>query len=300
MHESPAFEVVVEAGNLLGESPVWDEREQALWWVDIHGRSLHRWREGQGHGAWPLPEQTGCIGLCARRGFVSGTRTGFVWFEGPLGERRTLVQPLAGASNLRFNDGRCDPAGRFWSATVHELREVGGAALYRLTPDATALRALDGLTVGNGLAFSPDRRTLYVADSHVREIHAIDFDAARGALGARRLFARLQPEWGRPDGATVDAEGGLWIAAIEGGRVLRFLRDGTLDRELRLPVSQPTSVQFGGDGFRTLFVTSARMKLDDAALREQPLAGSVFALDVGVAGVPEPRFDDSQLEGLAR
>ena len=294
--ETPSFEVVVEAGNLLGESPVWDERKGSLWWVDIHGRSLHRWREGYGHGAWPLPEQTGCIGLCERSGFISGTRTGFVWFDPVSGDRRTLAQPLQGALNVRFNDGRCDPRGRFWSGTVQELREVGGAALYRLQPDGGVTRAIEGITVGNGLAFSPDRRTMYVADSHVREMYAIDFDVERGTLGARRVFARLAPDWGRPDGATVDAEGQVWIAAIEGGRVLRFRPDGTLDRELRMPVSQPTSVQFGGEGFRTLFVTSARMKLDDAALREQPLAGSVFALDVGVAGLPEPRFDDSKLQ----
>ena len=292
MKQSTRFDVVVEAGNLLGESPVWDVRDGALWWVDIHGRSLHRWREGHGHGAWPLSEQTGCIGLCERRGFVCGTRSGFSWFDPVSGERRALSQPLAGAAHVRFNDGRCDPRGRFWSGTVHELREPGGAALHRLSPDGASTCMLDGVTVSNGIAFSPDQRTMYFADSHAREMYAIEFDADSGVIGERRLFVRFERGWGLPDGATVDAEGCVWIAGIEGGRVLRFRPDGRLDRDLALPVSQPTSCSFGGDGLRTMFVTSARMKLDDAALREQPLAGSVFALDVGVAGLPEPRFDD--------
>jgi L-arabinonolactonase len=284
------WEVVVEAGNLLGESPVYDERSEALWWVDIHGRSLHRWRAGHGHGAWPLAEQVGCIGLCDGEGLVCGTRTGFAWLDPATGTRRPLAQPLERATDLRFNDGRVDPHGRFWSGTVHERRHVGGAALYRLEGDGRAQRMLDGVTVSNGIAFSPDRRTMYFADSHVREMYAIDFDAATGTLGEKRLFARFAPEWGLPDGATVDSEGCIWIAGIEGGRVLRFTPDGRLEREIRLPVSQPTSCEFGGAGLATLFVTSARMKLDDRALREQPLAGSLFALNVDVRGLPEPRF----------
>jgi L-arabinonolactonase len=282
--------VVVEAGNLLGESPLWDERNASLWWVDIHGRSLHRWSERTGHGAWPLAEQTACIGLCEDEGLMCGTRTGFAWFDPASGRRESFAQPLAGSSNVRFNDGRCDRQGRFWSGTVHELREAGGAALYRLDRDGGCERMIEGITVSNGIAFSPDDTTMYFADSHVREMYALPFDAASGRLGERRLFARFEPDWGMPDGATVDAEGGVWIAGIGGSRVLRFLPDGRLDREIALPVTQPTSCEFGGESFRTLFVTSARMKLDDEALARQPLAGALFAMDVGVAGLPEPRY----------
>ena len=282
--------LVVEAGNLLGESPVWDPRAQALWWVDIHGRTLHRYREGHGHGAWPLSEPTACIGLCEGAGLVCGTRTGFAWFDPATGTREALAQPLAGVRNLRFNDGRCDRAGRFWSGTVNELRDVGSAALYRLDVSGECTRVEGDLTVVNGIAFSPDDRTIYYADSHAKTIYAAAFDVARGELGDRRRFAQFEPAWGMPDGATVDADGFLWSAAIGGSRVLRYSPDGRLDREIMMPVTQPTSCEFGGDDLRTLYVTSARMRLDDAALASQPLAGSLFALDVGVAGLAAPRY----------
>ena len=288
--ESADWRVVVQAGNLLGESPVWDDQDAALWWIDIHGRTLHRWSLDRGHGAWPLAEQCGCIALCEGGGLVAATRTGFLQFDPLTGEREPLQQPLAGAANVRFNDGRCDRQGRFWSGTVQELREVGRASLYRLDGDGSCVRMLDGVTVSNGIAFSPDSRTMYFADSHVREMYAIEFDAATGELGERRLFHRFPADGGMPDGATVDAQGGVWIAAIHGGRVLRFSPQGELDRAYAIPVSQPTSCQFGGEDLRTLFVTSARMRLDDTALRREPLAGSVFAMEPGVAGLVEPRF----------
>ena len=290
--------VIVEAGNLLGESPVWDDRGSApdrvqgsaLWWVDIHGRSLHRWTATHGHGAWPLPQQTGCIGLCEGPGLICGTRTGFFHFDPATGHNASIAEPLAGATDLRFNDGRCDRRGRFWSGTVQEKRVVGGAALYRLDPSGECTLVSSGITVANALAFSPDDRTMYVADSHAREIYAMHFDADTGQVGERRLFARFDQGMGLPDGATIDVDGCLWVAAIHGGRILRYAPDGRLDRTVPMPVSQPTSCEFGGDGLRTLFVTSARMRLDDAALAREPLAGSLFALDVGVGGFPEPRF----------
>lgn len=283
-------EVVCEAGNLLGESPVWDERVQGLWWVDIHGRSLHRWSEALGHGAWPLAQQTGCIGLCEGPGLVCGTRTGFFHLDPVSGRTQAIAEPLLGAEHLRFNDGRSDRRGRFWSGTVQELRVAGEAAVYRLGPSGECARVIEGITVANALAFSPDDRTMYAADSHTREIYAMDFDADNGTVGGRRLFARFDEGMGLPDGATVDADGCLWVAAIHGARVLRFTPAGRLDRVVPMPVSQPTSCEFGGADLRMLYVTSARMRLDDAALAREPLAGSVFALDVGVAGLPEPRY----------
>lgn len=283
-------EVVCEAGNLLGESPVWDDRVHALWWVDIHGRTLHRWSAAWGHGAWPLAQQTGCIGLCEGPGLVCGTRTGFFHLDPATGRSVAIAEPLLGAENLRFNDGRCDRRGRFWSGTVQELRVVGQAAVYRLEPSGECTPAIENITVANALAFSPDDRTMYAADSHTREIYAMAFDSERGTVGERRLFARFGEDMGLPDGATVDVDGCLWVAAIHGGRVLRFTPQGRLDRVVPLPVSQPTSCEFGGPGLRTLYVTSARMRLDETALAREPLAGSLFALDPGVSGLAEPRY----------
>jgi L-arabinonolactonase len=282
--------VVVEAGNLLGESPVWDDENAILWWVDIHGRSLHCWSERTGHGASPLPEQTACIGLCAGEGFVCGTRSGFSWFDPATGRREAIAEPLSGARNLRFNDGRCDRGGRFWSGTVQELRVAGEAGLYCLDTQGRCTQVLGGITVANGIAFSPDDRTMYFSDSHAKEIYALPFDPASGAVGEKRLFVRFDEGMGIPDGATVDADGCLWVAAIGGGRVLRYSPEGRLDRTLVMPVSQPTSCEFGGGDLRTLFVTSARMKLDAAALAREPLAGSIFAIETGARGVREPRY----------
>ena len=293
IHTEADASTVVAAGNLLGESPVWDAAHDALWWIDIHGRSVHRWTARLGHGAWPLAEQVGCIGLCEGGGLVVGTRSGFAWLDPVSGRREPIADVLNGQRDVRFNDGRADRNGAFWSGTVHERREVGGAALYRLAPDGAVRVACAGVTVSNGIAWSPDGRTMYFADSHVREVYAFDVDAAGGLVGERRLLLRFDPEWGMPDGATVDAEGHLWIAGIGGGCVLRIRPDGVLDRRLDMPVSQPTSCTFGGIDLRTLYVTSARMKLDDAALAREPLAGSLFALDAGVAGLPEPMYREA-------
>jgi sugar lactone lactonase YvrE len=288
---SPHAGVVVESGNLLGESPVWDSRRDALWWLDILGRAVHRWTPALGHGAWPLPEQAGCIGLCATGGLVCGTRTGFLLVDPAGGGPPTpLAQPVAGSRDVRFNDGRADRHGAFWSGTVHERRVEGGAALYRLAPDGACATVVTGLTVVNGIAFSPDGAAMYFSDSHAREVYRADLDPATGLPGPHRPFVRFAPDWGLPDGATVDADGCLWIAGINGGRVLRFRPDGALDRTIALPVSQPTSCTFGGPELRTLYVTSARRGLTDAALAREPLAGSVLALDVGVAGLPEPAY----------
>ena len=282
--------MVVQAGNLLGESPVWDEIDACLWWVDIHGRSLHCWRERTGHGAWPLPEQVGSVGLHRDGGLICATRAGFGRFDLRTGELAQLAAPLAGRLDVRFNDGRCDRHGRFWSGTVQEKRVVGGAALFRLDSDGFCTQMLDGITVANAIAFSPDDRTMYIADSHVHEIYAMSFDGSSGRIGERRLFARLDAEMGMPDGATVDVDGCLWVAGIGGGQVLRYTPAGKLDRAIDLPVSQPTSCEFGGSDLATLFVTSARMKRDDAALQKEPLAGSIFAIDAGTRGLPEPRY----------
>jgi sugar lactone lactonase YvrE len=284
------IERVVDAGDRLGESPVWDDRDGSLWWVDILGHRLHRFDPSSGaHVVWPLPAQVGSIGLREAGGLVVATREGFGRHMPGDATIAMLSSPLAGMFDTRFNDGRCDRRGRFWSGTVQEKRVVGGAALYRLDRAGRCERMVDGLTVTNAIAWSPDGRTMYFADSHPREIYACEFDQDAGAVGRRRLFARWPENWGQPDGATIDVDGCLWIAAIHGAAVLRYAPDGRLDRRVPMPVTQPTSCTFGGASMATLFVTSARRGHDAAMLARTPLAGDVFALDAGVAGIPEPR-----------
>lgn len=280
-----------EAANTLGESPVWDDAAGVLWWIDIHGRSLHRYHPASGsHGAVALGDQVGSVCLRRSGGLVAATRDGFSLLDSVTGVAVPIASPLAGMSDIRFNDGRAGPDGRFWAGTVQEKRVAGEAALYRLGVDGASERVLGGITVANGICWSPDRRTMYLADSHVREIYAFDFDARSGELSRRRLFVSFPPEYGMPDGSTVDADGNVWSAAIHGWHVLKFTPDGRLDDAIRMPVAMPTSCAFGGPDLSTLFVTSASMRLSEDERAEQPQAGHLFALATGARGLPEPRY----------
>jgi L-arabinonolactonase len=283
--------VALRSKALLGESPIWCEREQALYWVDIRGREIRRFDPATGADrAWKMPEDIGSIGFRASGGFIAALRSGFAFFDPQTGALEPLHNPIAGTQDLRFNDGRCDRAGRFWAGTVQEKRVPGRAAFYRFDPDRSCTRMVDGLTVCNGTAFSPDDRVLYTADSWTREIHAYDFDIRTGTISNRRVFARFPEDKGIPDGATVDVEGYLWIAHFDGWRVTRFAPDGRIDRVIEMPVPRPTSCAFGGPDLDVLYVTSACFNLSPETLAKAPLSGAIFALDVGTRGLIEPRF----------
>jgi sugar lactone lactonase YvrE/DNA-binding IclR family transcriptional regulator len=287
---SPGVTVAVRAEALLGEGPLWSAAERRLLWVDILAPAIHLSDPATGEDRVVATEEmVAALAPRASGGFVAAARSGLRAFDGAtLGS--VLAAPIAEGAALRLNDGRCDARGRFW---------VGSLALDS-TPDAGALHRLDetgarvvqaGLHVPNGLGFSPDNTRLYLADSARRRVDVFDFDLATGAISNRRPFVALAEGEGVPDGLTVDAEGGVWIALWDGWRVARYAPDGRLDREIHLPVPRPTSCCFGGAGLGTLYVTSARVRLSAAQLAEAPLSGSVFALDPGGArGLPEFSF----------
>jgi sugar lactone lactonase YvrE len=292
-------ELVLDARCATGESPVWVEAEQALYWVDIPARSLHRLDPSSGaHASWTGDEMLACIAPRAGRPgeWIAGMESG-VFAIAP-GEDGTLASTLLAhaphaAPGMRFNDGRCDRQGRFRAGTMlmdmAAGRDVG--RVYRYLADVNAEVALhlefDALIVPNGLAFSPDGRTMYLSDSHpqVQAIWAFDYDTDNGTAHDRRLFVDMKPLPGRPDGAAVDAEGCYWICGNDAGLVHRFTPDGRLDRSLEVPVKKPAMCAFGGAALDTLYVTSIRPGGD---LADQPLAGGVFALTPGVKGLPEP------------
>jgi sugar lactone lactonase YvrE len=286
-------ELVIDARNGVGESPVWLAAEQALHWVDIPARRLHRWCAADGtHAHWSLPEMPGCIAPHARGGWVAAMESG-VFHLMLAQDGQVKAKPLASVhharAGMRFNDGRCDRQGRLRAGTM--VMDMGLAApegrLYALEPHG--LRELQaGLVTPNGMAFSPDGRTMYLSDSHpsVQAVWAFDYDTDSGLPGPRRLFADFRAVPGRPDGAAVDAEGGYWVCGNDAGLVHRFTPDGRLDRSLPVPVKKPAMCAFGGTGLDTLFVTSIRPAGID--LSDQPLAGGVFALRPGVRGLPEP------------
>jgi len=285
--------VAVPAANLIGESPVWSVREQALYWVDVEGKLVQRFDPVSGAlASWSMPEVTSCIGLRkSPTGLVAGCRTGFVLLDTRSGKVTPLSDPEAHVPGNRFNDGKVDRAGRFWAGTKNLANspETTGA-VYRLDPDHRVHRVDRGISCTNGIAWSPDERTMYLCDTWLRRIYAYDFDRDAGSVSNRRLFAELATAQGYPDGLTVDAEGYIWNAHYDGWRITRYAPDGHVDRVLRLPVQHVTSLMFGGPDLRTLFVTSASLRLPPQARGQQPLAGHVFALEPGVDGLPEPEF----------
>lgn len=285
------FHCVLDSKASLGECPVWSAAEQVLYWVDINAPSLNRFDPVTGRNTpMPMPESIGCFALRRDGGFVVALRGGF-WLAQPDG---TLTRKVADApyeqSHHRFNDGRCDASGRLLAGTMNEKRDANTAALYRLDPDFTLTRVLAGMTISNGLAFSPDGRTMYHADTPTQIIHGFDYDQASGTPSNQRVFARFTEDGERPDGAAVDSEGCYWIAFYRGGKVQRIAPDGRIRNEFPVPAMCPTMCAFGGHDLTTLYVTSARQMRDTEELARLPQSGGVFAMAVDVPGLPEPAF----------
>ncbi len=291
-------ELTVDARCSVGESPVWDPVRQCLWWVDIAGQSLWCWHSRAGRTQqWPTPEQTGCIALLAgseghaHGQWVAAMETGVArWTPMPDGTLHSewlsrLRQPEPG---MRFNDGRCDRQGRFRAGTMVMDMSLARAAgrLYALDAP-TPRELLAGFLTPNGMAFSPDGRTIYVSDSHhsAQLVWSYSYDIDSGTPHTPRVFIDFNTLPGRPDGAAVDADGCYWVCGNDAGLVHRFTPQGVLDRSLAVPVKKPAMCAFGGSDLRTLFVTSIRPAGD---VSDQPLAGGVFALRPGVAGLDEP------------
>lgn len=284
----------------LGESPFWHPVEQGLYWCDIAACRL--WRLQPANGAlehWDFDSELACAAPIRKGGLLLAMRSGLWRFDPAGGAPVQVAAAPYDPAKERFNDGKCDPAGRFWCGTIYEPRQPALAALYRLGLDGVLGREADGITVSNGLAWSPDGRTMYWSDTTSHRVFALDFDPASGRATNRRVFAQFEPRregqplddyGGRPDGATVDAEGNYWVAMYEGGRVLQLSPRGELLREIRLPVRCPTMPCFGGPELRTLYVTTASQKRPPEELAAQPWAGCVLQLEPGVAGLPTPSY----------
>jgi len=282
---------VAPLGCILGEGPVWDEAG-FVWWVDIKAPALHRYRpEGGEVRTWPLPERAGSAALRRQGGLILGLERGFAFFDPDTGALQRLFDPEPDCPENRLNDGKCDEKGRFWVGSMHDPEQARAGHLYRLDPDLNLERFEMAFVVTNGPAWSSDGRTFYFTDSVERRIWAYDFDMEAGRLGARRLFAELDPGEGHPDGQCVDADDGLWTACWNGARVMRRRPDGAVDREIGLPVPLVTSCCFGGPGLDILFVTTARVGLKPSELEAAPLSGGLFAIrGLGVRGRSMARF----------
>ncbi len=312
MHRMDASDWQPLAGpaDELGESPFWHPGEQRLYWVDIPGRQLRRCAgAGEPVESRALPQEPGCIAPARSGGLVIALRDGIYRLRAWDAPLEPLAAALHDTATARFNDGKADPAGRLWAGTLHEPRDAPRAGLYCLDarPVGAAIPGLqlrlEGVTTANGLAFAPDGRTMYWADTPSHRIRAWDFDPATGSLDNERefhQFAGKPPGWkigepgygGRPDGAAVDAQGHYWSALYEGGRIARLSPEGQVVDAFPLPVQCPTMPCFGGADLRTLFVTTARQKRPASELQAQPWAGRVLCRRMPVAGRPVDFFVD--------
>ena len=291
---APEFQPLPVPASALGESPFWHPGEQRLYWVDIPGRRLNAFDPvSRQHDLWALDSEPGSCAPLLEGGLLLAMRDGLWRFDPASGVRERLADPPYDPARQRFNDGKADPLGRFWVGTLDDRREPL-AALYRCE-SGRCVRVLSGVTVSNGLGFSPDGRTLYWADTTSHAICAFDLDGRDGHIGRRRVLRQFVPRQagapaagygGRPDGAAVDAEGAYWVAMYEGRRLLRLSPAGELLRELPLPVTCPTMPCFGGPDLRTLYVTTARAGRPAEELAREPWAGCVLQLRVEVPGLP--------------
>ncbi len=284
-----------DAHATLGEGPVWDAARGVLWWVDIKERILHAFRpdqdgiSGTPERQWSLPGQIGCLGLWGEDRLILALEDGIFGFDpttGTLARHGTLA-PEAGAT--RFNDGKADPAGRFWAGTLDDTTFPATGALYSIDAGGQHQRRLDGISCSNGIGWAPDGRSMYFTDSMRRVIWAFDFDPETGTITRQRDFAHI-PAPAVPDGLAVDAEGCVWSALWDGSAIVRFAPDGRQIASIPMPVQRPTSCAFGGADMRTLFITSASIDLTPVQRGESPAAGGLFALRTDAPGVPVSRF----------
>jgi sugar lactone lactonase YvrE len=286
-----AFDIPMQ----VGECPLWHPDEAALYWIDIAGQAVHRLDPASGtHDSWAMPSEPGCIAHCASGGMVVALRSGLMLLDTASGALTPLLDAPYDSSKLRFNDGRCDAAGRLWTGTMYEPRDQQLGSLFCIER-GTIRDWAKAVTVSNGVAFSPDNRTLYHADTTAHRITAYDFDVSNGRIADGRLFKQFSTDrshnyGGRPDGAAVDSAGAYWCAMFEGGRILRLSPSGEVLREISLPLRCPTMVAFGGADLHTLYITSARHNRPAAELAQYPLSGCVLALQIEVAGRAEAAY----------
>jgi sugar lactone lactonase YvrE len=282
-----AAQAVHRANAVTGECPYWDADSATLWWIDIQGQRALGYAPATGiETVHNLPSLPGLLAGRRKGGLLIGLEDGLYALDPKAGLGERLVAVEADVFATRINDGKPDPAGRLWFGTMDKTGRMAPiGSLYRLDLDGTLAKMRSPISIPNAIAFAPDGETMYFADSVTRTIEAIDYDPATGSPGKSRVFVRY-PEPIVPDGACVDADGALWIALVEAGKIERRRSDGTLDLTVALPVSRPTMPVLGGSDGRTLFVTSQRRLLSREGLAREPLAGDLLTLRAPFAAAP--------------
>ena len=282
-------ELVLDAHATLGEGPVWDADADVLWWVDIEGRRIHRFDPAtRADTSFETTTMVGALALRQGGGLVAALADG-VWMIDPESGAAELFAVLGEPPDVRSNESKCDPVGRFLVGTM-ALDYLPIGSLYSVEADGSVRRLLDSLSIANGMAWAADGGTLFYIDSPLRRVDAFEYDVATGAISARRPYLTFDDRVAKPDGMTIDAEGGLWIAFWDAGEIRRYAPDRELDIVVRVPATQVTSAVFGGPDLRDLYITSARTELPAEALAEQPHAGGLFHVRAPVPGLLPHRF----------
>ncbi len=286
----------VPAENILGEGPIWDPRQQVLYWVDIFSLYLHSFKpETKTLQSWPMPDLLTSIALNKSGGLVGTLRHGFVSIDLPSGTVKKLESIFPDTEmRLRCNDGKCDPQGRYWVGTMDTEVQAPLGALFCRDPLGKISQIDQGFTIANGLGWSPDLHTMYFTETITRTIFQYDFHAETGAVSNRRIFATVPEDAGVPDGLTVDSHGYVWSAHWDGWRITRYDPQGHIDQVISLPIQRPTNCCFGGKDLSILYITSARFGLNETDLAKGPAAGSIFALQTTVTGLSETSYFEQE------
>jgi sugar lactone lactonase YvrE len=292
MHNTANATIEFSHDAILGEGPVWDEQEGRLYWVDILSGKLFQYDPYQKRNkAFDMGEHLGCVALREEGGLVIARQSGFVFFDPKQRKVTSITESKFQSPDSRFNDGKCDPSGRFWAGTLSYDLEEGAGSLYCLDQNLDAQVKLRELTIPNGMAWNRKGDKFFFIDTPTRKVQAFDYDNASGEISNLVLVKRLDEEEGFPDGMTIDREGALWIALYDGGKVIRIDPDsGEILFEVHLPVPQVTSCTFGGADFSELYITTGREHMSEKDINQWPLSGSLFKVELPFKGWPANRF----------
>jgi sugar lactone lactonase YvrE len=280
---------VLFARARLGEGPVWDSTHQWLYWVDIYNHRVNRFNPATGENVYfDVGDVVGAIALTSTNRLMMAQRHGLTYLNIDTGEVIPIISVEADKPNNRFNDGKCDRQGRFWFGSMSPAKPE--ASLYRYDPDGSLHLMETGLTISNGLGWSPDEKTFYLTDSPQQKIYAYNFDAVTGKISDRRIFVDLTSESFYPDGMTIDSQGNIWSAMWDGWCVICFNPKGEEISRIKLPVQRPTSCTFGGENLQTLYITSASVGLSEEEIEKSFYSGDLFAVETDAVGLPTDSF----------
>ncbi|BCL35592.1 SMP-30/gluconolactonase/LRE family protein [Nostoc sp. MS1] len=290
MQSDYQFKNVLFARARLGEGPIWDSTHQWLYWVDIYNHHVNRFNPVAGETLhFDVGDVVGAIALAGTNRLIMAQRHGLTFLNLDNGEVIPIIQIEADKPNNRFNDGKCDHQGRFWFGSLSLGKPE--ANLYRYDPDGSLHLMETGLTISNGLGWSPDQQTFYLTDSPQQKIYAYNFDAVTGKISDRRIFVDLTGESFYPDGMAIDSQGNIWSAMWDGWCVICFNHEGKEISRIKLPVQRPTSCTFGGEDLRTLYITSASVGLSEEEIEKSFYSGDLFAVETNTIGLPSYSFN---------